>query len=335
MIFIKVVGLIFWLEKIEYEVVILKIDFWLFFKGVLMGAADIVPGVSGGTIAFITGIYERLLLSLQSILPALFELIKNRSFSAFWKKINGTFLMTLFSGILLSVLMLAKLIIYLLINHPIPLWSFFFGLIVASVSIVGKQISEWNVRLFVSVAAGALIAFFFTQLAPASVEHNYLNAFLSGLIAICAMILPGISGSFILVMLGTYSFILGAIKEFDIIVLAIFASGCLIGLLSIANVLVWAFSHFRNITLALLTGFMIGALTKVWPWKEILTYREDRHGRLLPLLEQNVLPNTYELITGASAQVGMAFVCFVVAIVGVLLLESFASRSKSPVPDEV
>jgi len=167
------------------------------------------------------------------------------------------------------------------------------------------------------------------------VEHNYLNAFLSGLIAICAMILPGISGSFILVMLGTYSFILGAIKDFDVIVLVVFASGCLIGLLSIANLLVWAFSRFRNMTLALLTGFMIGALTKVWPWKEVLTYREDRHGQLLPLLEQNVLPSSYELITGASAQVGVAFVCFVAAIVGVLLLESFAGGSKRSVSDEV
>ena len=310
----------------------MKVDFWLFLKGVLMGAADVVPGVSGGTIAFITGIYEHLLLSLQSILPALVELIKKRNFSSFWKRINGAFLMTLFSGILLSVLILAKLIIYLLINHPIPLWSFFFGLIVASVSIVGKQISEWNIRLFVFIVAGALIAYFLSQLSPASVEHNYLNAFLSGLVAICAMILPGISGSFILVMLGTYSFILGAIKDFDVIVLAIFALGCLIGLLSIANVLVWAFSRFRNMTLALLTGFMIGALTKVWPWKEVLTYREDRHGQLQPLLEQNVLP---ELIGGGPDQIEAAVVCFLVAVFGVLFLESFSGRSKKSISGEV
>jgi putative membrane protein len=313
----------------------LKLDFWLFLKGVLMGAADIVPGVSGGTIAFITGIYERLLLSLQSILPALIELIKDRNFSCFWKTINGSFLITLFSGILLSVIIFAKLIAYLLVTHPVPLWSFFFGLIVASVAIIGKQISEWNIRLFISVVAGVLIAYCLTQLSPASVEHSYLNAFLSGLVAICAMILPGISGSFILVMLGTYSFILGAIKDFDVLVLMIFTSGCLIGLLSIANVLVWAFSHFRNVTLALLTGFMIGALTKVWPWKEVLTYREDRHGRLLPLLEQNVLPDTYELLNGVPAQIEMALVCFVGAVFGVLFLESFAGRSKKPVSGEV
>jgi putative membrane protein len=313
----------------------LKVDFWLFLKGVLMGAADIVPGVSGGTIAFITGIYERLLMSLQSIVPAFIRLIKDRNFSCFWEKINGAFLITLFSGILLSVLIFAKLITYLLVAHPVPLWSFFFGLIVASVSIIGKQISVWNIRLLISIVAGALIAYGLTQLSSATVEHSYLNAFLSGLIAICAMILPGISGSFILVMLGTYSFILGAIKDFDVLVLMIFASGCLIGLLSIANVLVWAFSHFRNMTLALLTGFMIGALTKVWPWKEVLTYREDRHGQLRPLLEQNVLPNTYELINGVPSQVGEAVVCFVVAVFGVLFLESFAGRSKQPVSEEV
>jgi len=313
----------------------LKFDFWLFLKGVLMGAADIVPGVSGGTIAFITGIYEHLLTSLQSIVPAFFRLIKNRKLSAFWQEIDGTFLITLFSGILLSVLIFAKLIAYLLVNHPIPVWSFFFGLIVASVSIVGKQVSVWNIRLFLSVFVGIVVAYFVTQLSPASVEPSYLNAFLSGLIAICAMILPGISGSFILVMLGTYSFILDAIREFDLIVLVVFSSGCLIGLLSIANLLVWAFSHFRNMTLALLTGFMVGALTKVWPWKEVLTYREGRHGQLVPLLEQNVLPGTYELISGASSQITLAIICALVAVVGVLSLESFAKLSKKAISEEV
>lgn len=293
-----------------------------------MGAADIVPGVSGGTIAFITGIYERLLTSLKSILPSFIVLLKNRDIPSFWGKINGTFLLTLFAGILLSVILFAKIIAYLLVNHPIPLWAFFFGLIVASVSIVGKQITEWNFRLFVTMVLGVIIAYCLTQLSPASVEPNYLNAFLSGLIAICAMILPGISGSFILVMLGTYSFILGAIKDFDVIVLMVFATGCLIGLLSIANLLVWAFTHYKNITLALLTGFMVGALAKVWPWKEVLTYRENRHGELLPLMEQNIWPSTYEVINGVPAQIGLAAMCFLLAVFGVLFLEFFANRPK-------
>ena len=294
-----------------------------------MGAADVVPGVSGGTIAFITGIYERLLSSLQSVLPAFFALLKNKNMTLSWQKINGAFLLTLFSGILISVLLLAKLVIYLLVHHPIPLWSFFFGLIVASVAMISRQVSEWNIRLFVFVVLGACFAYFLTQLSPASVEHSYLNAFLSGLIAICAMILPGISGSFILVMLGTYSFILGAIKEFDLMVLAVFALGCFIGLLSIANLLVWAFSNFRNLTLAILTGFMIGALSKVWPWKEVLSYREDRHGQLKPLLEQNIMPNTYELITGLNAQLGVAIACFMLAVLSVGVLEFIAKRTKN------
>jgi len=307
----------------------LKLDLWLFLKGILMGAADIVPGVSGGTIAFITGIYERLLISLQSIVPAFFHLIKSRDFAGFWAQINGSFLVTLFSGILLSVLLLAKLITYLLVTHPIPLWSFFFGLIIASVSIIARQVSAWDIKLFFSLIVGVVIAYLITQLSPSSVEPNYLNAFLSGMVAICAMILPGISGSFILVMLGTYSFILGAIKDLDFIVLAIFSSGCLLGLLSIANLLVWAFSHYRDMTLALLTGFMVGALTKVWPWKEVLTYREDRHGRLVPLLEQNILPNTYELVTGMSSQIALALICVVIAVVGVLVLEFYAKPSEA------
>jgi len=302
----------------------LKIDLWVLFKGILMGAADIVPGVSGGTVAFITGIYERLLQALKAILPAFIDLVKSRQWVVFWQTVDGAFLLTLFSGILISVVSLAKIITYLLLHHPIPLWAAFFGLILASVYIIGREITQWSFKLLVFALLGLVIALFITHLTPAGLEANKLTAFLSGVLAICAMVLPGISGSFILVILGTYSFILMAIKEFDFIVLGVFVSGCLVGLLSIANILVWAFSRYKNLTLAVLTGFMVGALSKVWPWKSVLSFREDRHGQLVPLLEENILPDTYEILTGLSSQFMLAILCAASAAILVISLAHFA-----------
>jgi len=289
-----------------------------------MGAADIVPGVSGGTVAFITGIYERLLQALKAILPAFIDLVKSRQWVVFWQTVDGAFLLTLFSGILISVVSLAKIITYLLLHHPIPLWAAFFGLILASVYIIGREITQWSFKLLVFALLGLVIALFITHLTPAGLEANKLTAFLSGVLAICAMVLPGISGSFILVILGTYSFILMAIKEFDFIVLGVFVSGCLVGLLSIANILVWAFSRYKNLTLAVLTGFMVGALSKVWPWKSVLSFREDRHGQLVPLLEENILPDTYEILTGLSSQFMLAILCAASAAILVISLAHFA-----------
>lgn len=306
----------------------MSIDFRVFAKGMLMGAADIVPGVSGGTIAFITGIYEHLIFSLRAILPAFLLLIKNRNIVLFWQQVNGTFLLTLFSGILLSVALFARLISYLLVTHPIPVWSCFFGLIVASVFIVARQVSGWNVRLVLILIAGALLAYLITVTSPTQLEATELNVFISGVLAICAMVLPGISGSFILVILGTYAFILEALKGFDIGVLVLFASGCVVGLLSISNILAWAFSRFRLEVLALLTGFMIGALNKVWPWKEVLSYRLNSHGQSTPLLEAMVSPSYYETITGMPSQQLLAFACMVVAAAGVIFIERVIGPSE-------
>jgi len=307
----------------------LKIDVWVLLKGILMGAADIVPGVSGGTVAFITGIYERLLQALKAILPAFIDLIKSRQWFVFWRAVDGAFLLTLFSGILISVVSLARIITYLLLQHPIPLWAAFFGLILASVYVIGREITQWSFRLFLLTLLGVVIALFITHMTPAGLEANKLTAFFSGVLAICAMVLPGISGSFILVILGTYSFILLAIKELDFIVLGVFVSGCLIGLLSIANILVWAFSRYKNLTLAVLTGFMVGALSKVWPWKTVISFREDRHGQRVPLVEENILPGTYEMLTGFSSQLMLATFCAILAAVLVISLAHFAGEDKS------
>ena len=293
-----------------------------------MGAADIVPGVSGGTIAFITGIYEELITSIQSVSWRTLVTLKEQGFAAGWRSINGTFLLTLFSGILFSVFTLAKLISYLLVAYPEMLWSFFFGLVLASVWHVSQQVKIWRLISALPIIVGIAVAWSLGNASLVEVEATTLNVFLAGCLAICAMILPGISGSFILLLLGMYSFILDAVKTLDIAVLAVFAGGCVVGLLSIANILAWAFKRFHDYTLLVLTGFMIGALNKVWPWKETISFRLNSHGEEVPLLQNNILPGQYEILTGHSSYLGLAIISLVCGVAVVLLLERLG-RTKS------
>jgi putative membrane protein len=299
--------------------------FLLFAKGMAMGAADVVPGVSGGTIAFISGIYDELLRSIAAVPAALRELLRGNLRLA-WQSANANFLLVLISGILFSIFSLARLITWLLAHHPIPIWSFFFGLILVSSWLVGREIQRWNWPSCLSFALGALFAWWITVAAPMQWGHDPLSLFFAGAIAICAMILPGISGSFLLVLMGLYSFVLDAVKGFDLSVLLVFAAGCACGLLSFARLLSWMLSHLRNLTLAFLTGLMLGSLNKVWPWKETLTWRIDSHGQQQPLLQDNLLPSGYAAVTGQDPQVLLAVLLAVAGVVLVLGLEWVARR---------
>ena len=236
-------------------------------RGVAMGAADVVPGVSGGTIAFITGIYQELIESLNNINLGAVRILFKEGIKPFWRHINGTFFVFLFGGIFLSILSLAKGVSYLLENEAVLLWSFFFGLIVASVWLIGKSIKKWDAGVVTALIIGTGLAFYIATIQTVAQGDAGWYVLLSGAIAICAMILPGVSGSFILVLLGTYQVVIDAIKEKDFLVLGLFAIGCIVGLLTFARVLKVLFEKFKEITVALLTGFMIGSLWKVWPWK--------------------------------------------------------------------
>lgn len=299
----------------------------LYIKGIAMGAADVVPGVSGGTIAFITGIYGELLRSIGSIPGAAVLLMRGRIREA-WRAANANFLLILLGGIFTSVLSLAKLISFLLTDHPIPIWSFFFGLILVSVHLVGKEIQRWGMSRIAALVLGVLFAYVITVAAPMQWSDDGLSLFLAGAIAICAMILPGISGSFILVLLGLYPVVLAAVKNLDIGVLAIFMAGCLVGILSFARLLSWMLDRWRDLTLAFLTGLMIGSLNKVWPWKETLTWRTDSNGERIPLLEQNLSPDGFASLTGQDPQLLLAVVMAVSGIVLVLGLEWIAARHR-------
>lgn len=260
-------------------------------KGMAMGAADVVPGVSGGTIAFIAGIYEELINSIKSININNIKLLLTGKIADFWKAVNANFLLALVTGIGISVLSLAKLITWLLVAHPILVWSFFFGLVLASTWFVSKGITQWNWKTISSFLIGALIAYYITAITPSETPNSLFFIFLCGMIAICAMILPGISGSFILVLLGKYFYIMDAVKSFDLVIIIVFAAGAAIGITSFSHVLSYAFKKFHNITMAVLAGFMLGSLNKVWPWKETISTFVDSHGVTKPLMEANIFPN--------------------------------------------
>lgn len=298
----------------------------LVLKGIGMGAADVVPGVSGGTIAFITGIYEELINSIKSINLKAVKLFFTGKWAEFWKSINGTFLLSVVAGIGISVFSLAKGLKYLLDHHPILIWSFFFGLIIASAIYVSRSISKWNLTNIIAGLAGIAVAYFITVVSPAEAHTSYWFIFLSGSIAICAMILPGISGSFILVLLGMYKFILEAVGNFEIAVILTFLVGAAIGIIAFSNVLSWLLKKYHNATIAVLAGFMVGSLNKVWPWKEVTQTFTDRHGELKVLAERNVLPGAYENITGHSAQLLAAALLSVFGFTLIFMIEGLSKK---------
>lgn len=294
----------------------------LYGKGIAMGAADVVPGVSGGTIAFITGIYEELLTTISNANLGALKVLKSDGLKAFWQHINGNFIAVLLFGIATSIVSLAKIITKLLDAYPVLLWAFFFGLILSSVWLVGKSVKQWNVKNVLSLIFGTGIAFYVTILPPMENPNALWFVFLSGAIAICAMILPGISGSFILLLLGSYQMILGAIKDLKITTIITFAIGCVIGLLSFSKLLSWMFKKYHDLTVALLTGFLIGSLNKIWPWKETISTRVNSDGEMVPFIQENVLPSNFN----GDAQLGMAIGLSIFGLALILVLEKFGSK---------
>lgn len=300
----------------------------LVLKGIAMGAADVIPGVSGGTIAFISGIYEELINSIKSININALKLFFTGKFAEFWKAINGTFLISLVTGIAISIFSLAKGLKYLLDHYPVLVWSFFFGLVVASAIYVARTITKWNWVTFASGISGIVIAYYITVITPSEANITYWFIFLSGAIAICAMILPGISGSFILVLLGMYKFILEAVGNFQIAVLATFIAGAAIGITSFSHLLSWMLRKYHTATIAVLSGFMIGSLNKVWPWKEVVETFTDRHGEIKPLVEENILPGTYEQLTGNQSFVFGAIALAAFGFILIFVIENIAKKLK-------
>ncbi len=294
-----------------------------------MGGADVIPGVSGGTVAFITGIYEELINSIKSIDLDAFRLLLSFRIIDFWKKINGGFLLCVFAGIATSLLSLSRLMTYLLEHHPISIWSFFFGLILVSSPLILRDIAKWNFMTVLSFLIGIAVAYGITVLSPTETPTNLFFIFFCGALAICAMILPGISGAFVLLLIGKYEYMITALIEFNIPVIIVFMLGCFLGLLGFSHVLSWILTHYRFPTLAVLAGFMIGSLNKVWPWKEVIAFRLNHEGLQVPALDKSIWPGRYLEVTGQDPLIFYAILFAAVGIFLVVAIEKTASILKS------
>jgi putative membrane protein len=294
----------------------------IFLRGLLMGAADIVPGVSGGTVAFITGIYDTLIDSIRAVDATFVRRLFKLDIAGAWEHVNGGFLLALLSGIATSIFSLARLISWILQNHPVPLWAFFFGLILASALVLLRQVGRWNVGRGLSLLTGVAVALAIALSPVVSFEIGLLGVFLSGFLAICAMILPGISGSFILVLLGMYGTVLTAVKSLDLFFLAVFAVGAGSGLLCFSRLLYWLLHRYHQGTMALLTGFLFGSLTVVWPWKRVLDWVEGSHGQLKPAQQVPVSPAEFTVATGQEPLLGLCLSLMVLGFVAVWLIDA-------------
>lgn len=293
-------------------------------KGCAMGMADVVPGVSGGTIAFISGIYEELLDSIRSVNATALKLLLRFRLAEFWRHINGRFLLPVLLGIAVAIFSLARLMTYLLVNHPIGIWSFFFGLIVASALLVAKQVGRWDWRTVLAFVVGAVAAWWITVATPAETPNDWWFVMLSGAIAICAMILPGISGAFILLLLGKYQYIMHAVGEFNIPVIVVFVIGAAAGIILFSHLLSWLLKHWHDVTVSVLMGFMVGSLNKVWPWKETVETYLDSHSVAQPLVQNNVAPGTFEQLTGQPSLLVQAVLLGIVGFLAIYGIELIA-----------
>ncbi|MEM7162312.1 MAG: DUF368 domain-containing protein [Bacteroidota bacterium] len=317
----------------------------LFLKGLAMGGADVVPGVSGGTIALITGIYEELIQTINQVNFSTIRLLFKGEFNSFWKALNGNFLLVLIAGIVISFVSLAKVMTFLLENHPLLLWSFFFGLILASAWLIGKELKPFKLNYALAIIAGAFVSYWITTISPSSSSDNLIYLFFSGMLAFCAMILPGISGSFILLLLGAYSTVIGAVgnltsnfKE-SVIIVGSAVLGGITGLLIFSRLLKWLFEKYRRMTIALMTGFLLGSLNKIWPWQKITNHMVKHEGtpdeELVIINFKNVLPSSYEkfeLIDGklvylsADPQLGLAIALCLAGFLTIFLLERLGRK---------
>lgn len=278
-------------------------NFLLVLRGMAMGAVNVVPGVSGGTIALITGIYEELILSIKSFRASLFTTLYKEGVTAAWKEVNGNFLAAVITGILISIFSLVRVLSWLFEHHAMLVWAFFFGLIVGSAIYIGGKIRRWGCLSVSFLIIGSLMAYYITIATPATSPDRLWFIFLSGSIAFCSLVLPGVSGAFILALLGKYEYMVNAVRDWNMLVITVFGIGGIAGVIAFANLIGWLLKKHPNATLALLSGFMIGSLNKLWPWKKVLETRLSSAGDEVPFLEQSISPMQYAAIYGEDPRV--------------------------------
>ena len=286
--------------------------------GMIMGVAEIIPGVSGGTIAFITGIYPRLIDAVKQCNPAILRVLKNDGCSSAWRRIDGYFLLSLVSGMGIAIILFASALTYLLDNQSIFIWSFFFSLVLCSVLLVVKQMDALNWQTGLWLGAGIALGMVLINFIPMHLEPTLPTIFIGGAIAICAFLLPGLSGSFVLLILGLYQCVLEAIKHLDMVFIFTFAGGCALGLMTFSHILSRLMASYRQETLALLAGFILGSVLKLWPWQYSASYILAADGSAVSIVQKPVLPYTYQGLTGMDANLLLAAVGFCLGAIAVL-----------------
>jgi len=291
-------------------------------KGFCMGASDVVPGVSGGTMAFILGIYEELIDAIKSFDLKSLQFLVTLKFRPLLDRISWQFLLAVGMGIFAAIFTLSKLLSWLLQNRPVFIWSFFLGLILASVLSVSRRVEAWRILTGLCLVGGTLGSYFLVGLVPVATPNDYWFLFLCGAVAICAMILPGISGSYILVLLGKYQYVLDAVNHRDFLVLGLVAAGACVGIIAFSRILGWLLKNYHDLMVATLTGLMIGSLRKVWPWKETLESVVDSHGQMVPFVQSNILPGQW------NGEVLAALSLMVAGLLAVLFLDRLGNRNR-------
>lgn len=302
----------------------------LFLKGIGIGAANVIPGVSGGTIALITGIFEKLIHSIKSFDIKAIKLLFTGKFKEFSKHVNLNFLVAVFLGVIFSILTLARILSYLFEHYPVYIWAYFFGLILASVYFVGKTIDKVNIPVAVTFIVGTVIAIFISILNPATENRAIYYLFICGIVAVCSMILPGLSGSFVLILMGNYKLVfIYAVNNFDLKILVPVVLGAGFGLLTFSHLLSWIFQKFKNETIALLTGFILGSLSILWPWKKEV-FLTDEAGNLLLKKNGDMIIQGYEKYFPESFNQEVAIVIFllIIGVLSIWLIEKFAKGNE-------
>jgi putative membrane protein len=303
--------------------------------GLLMGAAEVVPGVSGGTIAFVSGFYERLVNGIARLTPlSLLELPKI-GFAAWWKKYDLGFLFVLFGAMLVSILILARGVSYLLAEHPVGIWSFFFGWVLSSIFVVGRRLLPLSVESGLALGVGVAFGMVVVRIIPFEADISGFTLFAGGCIAVCAWILPGLSGSFLLLVLGLYQTVIAAIKNFELLTLGYVGLGCVVGLMCFSRILTVLLARFYDVTVALLVGFMLGSLTKIWPWKHTTSYQIKHDGSQIPVVQEPVLPGVYEQLTGGDPEIVLALAALVTGFFVISLMDRFAFLKESNAEKDV
>jgi putative membrane protein len=301
----------------------------LFLKGLSMGAADVVPGVAGGTAAFLSGIYDELVRSLNEIDRDAVKLLIRKDFRGVWQKINGNFLTAVFAGIVTSYFTLARVMAHFVRTNPIIVLSFLFGLILLSAPLVLRGIKPWKPRIVIGLVSGIILAYVLTILAPMHGPNSWWFLFCVGILVVCATFIPGISGSLMLLLLGMYQYLIKAFADVNITAIVIFVSGCLVGLFGFSRLLVWALKEYREATIAMLAGLMLGALNKVWPWRRVYEFATNGRGEQVPAHDKSILPWDYLAITGKDPHVFQAILMMALGVFIVFLIEKISVRFKT------